>query len=60
MRYWRPKIVRNVKRDQEDSIRLKSMGWKVNIMRECELKKRVFDQTLENLIEEINRGGGTE
>lgn len=58
--YWRPKIIRNVERDQENSKKLKAMGWKVITVWECGLKKKVFEQTLENLIEEIKRGGCTE
>lgn len=58
--YWRPKIIRNVERDYENSEKLKAMGWKVITVWECELKKKVFEQTLEKLIEEINQGGCTE
>ena len=56
--YWRPKILRNVERDRENSEKLKSMGWKVITVWECELKKKVFEQTLRNLIEGINQGEG--
>lgn len=55
--YWRPKILRNVERDRQNSERLKAMGWSVITVWECELKKKVYEQTLEELIEEITRGG---
>jgi DNA mismatch endonuclease (patch repair protein) len=44
--YWRPKILRNVERDRENSEKLKSLGWKVIIVWECELKKKVFEETM--------------
>ena len=55
--YWRPKILRNVERDRQNAERLKAMGWSVITVWECELKKKVYEQTLEELIEEITRGG---
>ena len=55
--YWRPKILRNIERDRQNSERLKAMGWSVITVWECELKKKVYEQTLEELIEEITRGG---
>ena len=55
--YWRSKIIRNVERDRENSERLKDMGWKVITVWKCELKKKVFEQTLKKLIEEIRQGG---
>ena len=37
--YWIPKIQRNVERDKQAVRELTSMGWKVEIVWECELKK---------------------
>ena len=54
--YWRPKILKNVERDCENSEKLKSMGWKVITVWECELKKKEFDHTMGKLIKEINHG----
>lgn len=39
--YWRPKILRNVERDKANVALLQNMGWKVIIVWECELKKRI-------------------
>ena len=53
--YWRPKILRNVERDRENSEKLISMGWKVITVWECDLKKKVRNQFLEELIKEITQ-----
>ncbi|MBW4081274.1 DNA mismatch endonuclease Vsr [Paenibacillus sp. S150] len=37
--YWIPKIQRNVERDKKAIYDLTAMGWKVEIVWECELKK---------------------
>ena len=36
--YWRRKFERNVARDAEDSAALKSQGWQVLVVWECELR----------------------
>ena len=36
--YWRPKLVRNVKRDTEHLARLKMGGWKALVIWECETR----------------------
>ena len=57
--YWIPKIQRNVERDLENHRRLEDMGWKVIIVWECELKKKVRESTLiklEKNIKENMRG----
>lgn len=48
--YWEPKILRNVERDNENCALLKSQGWNVIIVWECELKKNAIERlrTLEN------------
>ena len=55
--YWRPKILRNVERDRQNEECLKAMGWRVITVWECGLKKKVYEQTLGELIEEITQGG---
>ena len=52
--YWKPKIYRNVQRDEENIAKLKADGWKVIVVWECELKKNQFNNTLENLESSIN------
>ena len=51
--YWRPKILRNVERDQLSRQELEAMGWKVIVVWECELKKKVRDTRLAELVAEI-------
>lgn len=51
--YWRPKILRNVERDQLKCQELEALGWKVILVWECELKKKVRDTRLAELEAEI-------
>ena len=53
--YWRPKILRNVERDQQNAERLKAMGWRVITVWECELKAKVKNDRLLKLCNEIKR-----
>ena len=47
--YWRPKIMGNVERDKRNADELQKLGWKVLVVWECELKKKVIDATLDQL-----------
>ena len=51
--YWEKKIYRNVDRDKEHTEKLQADGWKVLTVWECELKKKVCEQRLSALAEEI-------
>ena len=51
--YWRPKILRNVERDNQSRKELETLGWKVITVCECELKKNVLNETLGKLIAEL-------
>lgn len=53
--YWRPKILRNVERDQRNTEDLKALGWNVITVWECELKKAVRDKQLRLLVEKIQQ-----
>ena len=53
--YWIPKITRNVERDQQNTKALEAMGWKVLVVWECELKKKVFADTMQRLEKDIKR-----
>ena len=48
--YWALKFDRNVERDAETSAALEAMGWKVHVIWECQLKKKVVDQTFAELL----------
>ena len=54
--YWKPKILRNVERDKNICRELSSMGWNVITIWECELKKKVFEGTMERVILQITSG----
>lgn len=51
--YWRPKILRNIERDNQSRKELETLGWKVITVWECELKKRVRENRLSKLAAEI-------
>lgn len=46
-------IKRNVERDRKNKEKLIAMGWKVITIWECELKKKVAEERLNQLCEEI-------
>ena len=54
--YWKPKILRNVERDKKNCRELSSKGWNVITIWECELKKKVFEATMERVILQITSG----
>jgi len=41
--FWQSKFLRNIQRDEENCRLLASMGWKVLILWECEIRKNVDD-----------------
>lgn len=51
--YWSNKISRNVERDKTNIELLKAQGWKVLVIWECQLKKKVADLYLSQLYESI-------
>lgn len=51
--YWKAKITRNVERDLINTASLISLGWKVVVVWECELKKPNVQKRLEDLFSEI-------
>ena len=51
--YWEPKIKRNVERDEENYKTLKSQGWNISVVWECELKKKIRESRLEELVGQI-------
>ena len=53
--YWTTKITRNVERDQENYQTLNRMGWNTIVVWECQLKKKVLNQTMSHLITEIKK-----
>ena len=55
--YWKPKIERNIQRDAANQQKLEADGWKVIVVWECELKKRIAEERLSRLCDEIRKNG---
>lgn len=53
--YWTEKITRNIQRDSINYEQLQSLGWKVLIIWECELKKKIAEENLQQLYENITK-----
>ena len=51
--YWKPKILRNVERDQRNIEELVALGWRVITVWECELKSKVVENTMKQVVEKI-------
>ncbi len=48
--FWKAKIERNQARDKRNNQILRSMGWNVMTVWECQLKKNVREQTLNEIV----------
>lgn len=53
--FWKTKIERNRKRDLEERIKLRDMGWHVIQLWECQLKPKVKEENLKGLIYTLNK-----
>lgn len=51
--YWKKKITRNVQRDMQVHTELENRGWHVIVIWECQLKRDVFTNTMENICKSI-------
>lgn len=51
--YWTKKIETNKKRDFENGVKLRQMGWTVIVIWECELTKKRRAETLDKLAETL-------
>lgn len=58
--YWIPKIKRNVERDKANQAELKAAGWNVIIIWECELKKKIFNETMSLVVAEIKNNSSAD
>ncbi len=52
--YWKPKIEKNRERDVKNTRQLKSLGWNIIIIYECQLSKSEQETTLNELIISLN------
>jgi len=53
MLYWKTKIRKNIIRDKKNLSALKSMGWKVITIWECDMKRKNLENTFTNLLKAI-------
>lgn len=51
--YWHKKISRNIKRDADNQQMLTDQGWRVLTIWECQLKKKVAEENLLRLYNDI-------
>lgn len=51
--FWEAKFNRNKQRDLQNIEKLESLGWRVIVVWECELRKSMRDERLERLYAEI-------
>lgn len=51
--FWRKKIRSNVERDEQNYRILEEQGWKIIVVWECQLKKKICDITLKELVQKI-------
>lgn len=52
--FWQEKIKGNVVRDTKNISELQRMGWRIYIIWQCELKPKLIETTLENLLRDID------
>ncbi len=53
--YWNAKLDRNMNRDAANIARLQSLGWRVFVVWECELRPSSREQTLSTLVKNIKQ-----
>ncbi len=51
--YWKNKIEANTIRDQKNYCALREKGWKVIVVWECELKKNMFNNTMQKIVSQL-------
>lgn len=52
--WWLNKLATNYRNDESAKLKLKSAGWNIITIWECELKKMTLENTLENLNVKLN------
>lgn len=51
--FWKKKLFTNKARDEREYSELKTLGWNVIVIWECQLKHSVVKETLEKLVKDI-------
>jgi DNA mismatch endonuclease (patch repair protein) len=54
IKFWEEKILNNQRRDAANNARLEEKQWNVITVWECELRSKIFDNTIEHLVSELN------
>lgn len=54
LEYWKKKFLRNVERDRNVQQELKTTGWRVIVIWECETKKHNFGKLQDRLTKELS------
>lgn len=54
--YWIPKINNNIERDKRNVQALSDLGWNVITVWECELKRKVMDSTVADVMQKLAKG----
>lgn len=54
--FWLAKINGNIERDKSTFAKLEAEGWRVIVIWQCQLKPKTKDETLNNLISELQDG----
>lgn len=58
--YWIPKLRKNAERDLRNAERLKQNGWRIFIVWECELRPRLFQDTMNSLVKNLRESVKTD
>jgi DNA mismatch endonuclease (patch repair protein) len=51
--FWQEKLSKNISRDAANQLKLKEAGWKVIVVWECEIEKKMNAENLRELVELI-------
>jgi len=57
--YWKKKIADNIERDERKKRELENLGYKVLVVWQCQLKKKIRSDNLEKLYEDIINGNAS-
>lgn len=50
-KYWTPKLLRNAQRDKDHQKRLRALGWRVQVLWECELSNPSLAQRIKKFLD---------